>query len=126
MFVPSGTMGNQIGLRVHCRPGDEVLCDANCHILHYEQAGYSQLAGLALQPIAGQGGVIELEQLQDKIQPDDVHHPVTRLVCLENTHNRGGGRILPHGWRRGHLRPGLVSTKAWPAIWTAPACSMPW
>lgn len=96
MFVPSGTMGNQIGLRVHCRPGDEVLCEADCHILHYEQAGHAQLSGLALQPIAGQGGVIQLEQLQDKIQPDDVHYPVTRVLCLENTHNRGGGRILPY------------------------------
>ena len=96
VFVPSGTMGNQIGLRVHCHPGDEVLCDANCHILHYEQAGYAQLASLGLQPIAGQGGVVALEQLEDKIRPDDVHLPVTRLVCLENTHNRGGGRVLPY------------------------------
>ena len=96
IFVPSGTMSNQIGLRLHCRPGDEVLCDANCHILHYEQAGYAQLAGLAMQPILGEGGVLKLEQLEDKIRPDDVHFPVTRLVCLENTHNRGGGRVLPY------------------------------
>ena len=96
MFVPSGTMSNQIGLRLHCRPGDEVLCDANCHILHYEQAGYAQLAGLAMQPIPGEGGLLKLEQLEDKIRPDDVHFPVTRLVCLENTHNRGGGRVLPY------------------------------
>ena len=96
LFVPSGTMGNQIGLRIHCRPGDEVLCDANCHILHYEQAGYAQLSGLALRPIMGQGGELKLEQLQDKIRSDDVHLPVTRLVCLENTHNRGGGRVLPY------------------------------
>ncbi len=96
IFVPSGSMSNQIALRVHCRPGDEVLCDANCHILQYEQAGHAQLSGLSMQPIPGRGGIIHLEQLQDKIQPDDVHRPVTRLVCLENTSNRGGGRVLPY------------------------------
>lgn len=96
IYVPSGTMSNQIALRVHCRPGDEMLCDANCHILQYEQGGHAQLSGLAVQPIVGRGGIIQLEQLQDKIQPDNVHRPVTRLVCLENTHNRGGGRVLPY------------------------------
>ena len=67
LIVPSGTMSNQIALRLHCRPGDEVLCDANCHIFNYEQAGYAQLAGAAIQPIRGLAGVIELEQLEDKI-----------------------------------------------------------
>ncbi len=96
LFVPSATMSNQIALRLHCRPGDEVLCDANSHIFNYEQAGYAQLTGAAIQPIHGPAGVIELEQLVDKIRPDNVHFPVTRLICLENTHNLCGGRILPY------------------------------
>lgn len=109
LFVLSGTMSNQIALRLHCRSGDEVLCDANCHIFNYEQAGYAQLAGAAIRPIDGPGGVLQLEQLIDKLRPDDVHFPTTRLVCLENTHNRGGGRILPYdgvaaicGWAAEH------------------------
>ncbi len=105
LFVPSATMSNQIALRLHCRPGDEVLCDANCHIFNYEQAGYAQLAGTAIQPIPGPAGVIELEQLVDKIRPDNVHFPVTRLICLENTHNLCGGRILPYD--------GVVAICAW-------------
>ncbi len=107
LFVPSGTMSNQIALRLHCRPGDEVLCDANSHIFNYEQAGYAQLAGAAVRPIDGHGGVIHLEQLVDKIRPDDVHFPTTRLMCLENTHNRGGGRILPYD--------GVAAICAWAA-----------
>lgn len=95
LFVPSGTMSNQIGLRVHCRPGDEFLCEANSHVYHYEQGGYAQLAGLAVRPVQGTYGVLELEQLVDLIRPDDPHLVRTRLVCLENTHNRGGGRIQP-------------------------------
>ena len=96
MYVPSGTMSNQIGLRIHCRPGDEFLCDANCHILHYEQAGYAQLSGIAANPIPGAEGIVQLAQLTDKLRPDNVHQPRTRLVSLENTHNRGGGRVLPY------------------------------
>ena len=96
LFVPSGTMSNQIALRLHCRPGDEVLCDANCHIFCYEQAGYAQLASAAVRPIDGPEGIIQLEQLTDKIQPDNVHSPITRLLCMENTHNRAGGRVLPY------------------------------
>jgi threonine aldolase len=109
IFVPSGTMSNQIALRVHCRPGDEVICEASCHILNYEQAGHAQLSGLAILPIVGRAGVLEIAQLEDKLRPDNVHYPVTRLVALENTHNRCGGKILPYdnvaavcGWAREH------------------------
>jgi len=86
VFVPSGTMSNQIALRLHCRPGDELICEAR----------HAQLSGLAILPIAGNAGVIELAQLDDKIRPDNVHFPVTRLLTLENTHNRCGGRVLPY------------------------------
>lgn len=96
LFVPSGTMSNQIGIRIHCRPGDEILCEAGCHIYNNEQAGYAQLSGVAVRPIAGTLGVLDLEQLVELVHPEDPHLTRTRLVCLENTHNRGGGRILPY------------------------------
>jgi threonine aldolase len=96
LFVTSGTMGNQLGVRVHCQPGDEFLCDADCHILNNEQGAYAQLFGLAARPIAAEGHVMTLAHVEDKIRGDDVHHPRTRLLCLENTHNRGGGCVLPY------------------------------
>jgi threonine aldolase len=96
MYVPSGTMGNQIGLRVHCQAGDEFLCETNCHILCYEQAAYAQLFGIAAQPVEGEHGVLRVEQLMGRIRPDNIHCPRSRLVCLENTHNRGAGRVQPY------------------------------
>ncbi len=96
LFVPSGTMGNQLGIRVHCQPGDEFLCDSDCHIFMYEQAAAAQLFGLSARPVTAEGHLLTVEHLQDKVRPDDVHHPRSRLVTLENTHNRGGGRVLPY------------------------------
>lgn len=109
LFVPSGTMANQIALRLHCRPGDEFLCESGCHIVNYEQGGYAQLSGLIAQAIDGEFGVLRLNQLRGAIRPNNEHYVRTRLVCLENTHNRGGGRILPFdevaaicGWAHEH------------------------
>jgi threonine aldolase len=109
LFVPSGTMSNQIAVRVHCAPGDEFLCEANCHIFNYEQGGYAQLSGVAVRPVEGTYGVLRPEQLDGLIRPDNEHLVRTRLVCLENTHNRGGGRVLPYegvkticAWARAH------------------------
>jgi threonine aldolase len=96
MFVPSGTMSNQIGVRVHCSPGDELLCEAGCHIYNYEQGGFAQLSGVVARPVEGDYGVLRVEQLAGLIRPDNVHLVRTRLVCLENTHNRGGGRVQPY------------------------------
>lgn len=96
LYVASGTMGNQLGLRVHCQAGDEFLCETNCHILCYEQGAYAQLFGIAAQPVEGDHGVLQVEQLMDRIRPANDHCVRTRLVCLENTHNRGAGRIQPY------------------------------
>ena len=96
VYVPSGTMSNQIGVRLHCRPGDEMICEAECHLYYYEQAGYAQLSGVAARPVQGVYGVCELEQFRPLVRPDNPHFVRTRLVCLENTHNRGGGRIQPY------------------------------
>ena len=96
VYVPSGTMSNLIGVRLHCKPGDEMICEAGCHVYNYEQAGYAQLSGVAVRLVEGQYGVMEVDQLRDLVRPDDAHYVRTRLVSLENTHNRGGGRIQPY------------------------------
>lgn len=96
LFVPSGSMSNQIGLRVHCAAGDEFICESGCHIYNYEQGAYAQLSGIAARTVDGQNGVLQLEQLTGLIRSHDDHLVQTRLVCLENTHNRGAGRIQPY------------------------------
>jgi threonine aldolase len=96
IYVPSGTMANTIAARLHCAPGEEIIMEADSHVYHYEQAGYAQLGGLASRTVQGENGVMHVEQLHDLIRADDVHFSRTRLVWLENTHNRGGGKILPY------------------------------
>lgn len=95
LFVPTGTMGNQLGVRAHCQPGDEFVCDTQCHIYNYEQAAYAQLFGIAARPLDTPRGGPTPEQLVAAIRVDDIHYPRTRLLCLENTHNRWGGRAVP-------------------------------
>ncbi|MFO0869408.1 MAG: GntG family PLP-dependent aldolase [Pirellulales bacterium] len=96
IFMPSGTMTNQIGLRLHCRPGDEFICEAGCHIYNYEQGAFAQLSGLVARTVEGEGGVLRPEQLTGIIRPSNDHLVRTRLVALENTHNRGAGRVQPY------------------------------
>jgi threonine aldolase len=93
--MPSGTMTNQIAIRIHCKPGDEFLCEENCHVYNYEQGAYAQLSGVVAHPVAGTDGVMVREQLVDAVRPNDDHQARTRLICLENTHNRAAGRIQP-------------------------------
>jgi len=95
LFMPSGSMTNQIAIRLHCQPGDEFLCEADCHVYNYEQAAFAQLSGIVARTIQGINGVLEPEQLLGKIRPSGDHMVQTKLVCLENTHNRGGGTIQP-------------------------------
>jgi threonine aldolase len=95
LYVPSGTMSNQIAVRIHCRPGDELICERGCHIYRYEQGGFAQLSGVVAQTIDGTDGLLELDQLEGLIRQNDIHEVYTRLVTLENTHNYGGGRVLP-------------------------------
>ncbi len=124
LFVPSGTMSNLIGVRLHCRPGDELICEAGCHIYNYEQGGYAQLSGVAARAVAGRYGVLDVSQLEDLVRPDNSHFVRTRLVCLENTHNRGGGRIQPYAaveaicrWARQRgLRTHLDGARLWNAV----------
>lgn len=96
LYVPSGTMSNQLGVRTHCAPGDELICEIGCHIYNYEQGGASVLSGVATRTVEGDGGILHVEQLTELVRREDDHLVRTRLVCLENTHNRGGGRVLPY------------------------------
>jgi threonine aldolase len=95
LFVTSGTQGNQVAIRVHTRPGDEVLADRDSHIIHYEAGGPAALAGVSTCPLDGVRGVFTADQVRAAVRPDNVHYPVSRLVVVENTHNRGGGSIWP-------------------------------
>ncbi len=95
LYVPSGTMANQISLRAWTHPGDEVLCEADAHILHYEMGAASALAGVQLRPIQGVRGVLSAKQVKAAIRPRDGHELPSALVALENTHNRAGGTVYP-------------------------------
>jgi threonine aldolase len=96
VYVPSGSMSNQVGVRLHCNPGDEFICEAGCHIYNYEQGAFAQLSGIVARTVQGEHGVMRPEQLEGLIRPDNEHLVRTRLVTIENTHNRGSGRIQPY------------------------------
>lgn len=123
LFVPSGTMSNLIGVRLHCRPGEAMICEANCHLYFYEQGGYAQINGVSARPVQGQYGILRLEQLEGLAFADNPHFARTRLLCLENTHNRGGGRVQPYetvealcSWaRQKGLRTHLDGARLWNA-----------
>jgi threonine aldolase len=91
LYCPSGTMSNQIAIKVHTQPGDEVICSSLAHVYIYEGGGIAFNAGAQTRPIEGERGMITAAQVAAAINPDDVHKAATTLVCLENTSNRGGG-----------------------------------
>ena len=91
IFCPSGTMTNQIAIKCHTQPGDEVICDKNSHIYQYEGGGIAFNSGASVRLLEGHRGMVSAEMVREAIQPDDVHKPVSRMVGLENTCNRGGG-----------------------------------
>jgi threonine aldolase len=95
LYLPSGTMCNEIALAVHCKPGDEVLCDATSHVIGFEGGGPAALAGVMLNPIAGIRGIYSADQLRAKLHPDRPYAPRQRLVEVEQTANLGGGAIWP-------------------------------
>ncbi len=95
LFMPSGTMTNQVAIRLHCGRGEEFLCEADCHVYNYEQAAFAQLSGVVARTIQGHHGVLLPDQFDGMVRPINDHLVRTSLVCLENTHNRGGGTIQP-------------------------------
>lgn len=95
LFVPSGTMANQICLRAHSQPGWEMLCDRECHVVCYEQAGPAVHSGLMVNLLDTDRGMVTAEMVRKHIRPKNLHIPLTKIVELENTHNHHGGTILP-------------------------------
>ena len=95
VYMPSGTMTNQVALRSHTQPGDEIVLEAEAHIYYYEGGGPAALSGVSCRLLPGEGGIFSAAAVEKTLRPDDPHFPRTRLVCIENTHNRSGGRIFP-------------------------------
>lgn len=93
VFVPSGVMGNQLALRLHTRPGDEVIVDSTSHLIRYEGGSASSLSGVQLVCVPGDRGRLSPESVKESIRPKGLHNPPTTLVCLEQTHNVGGGSV---------------------------------
>jgi threonine aldolase len=95
-FVPSGTMGNLIGIAVNAGRGQELIADADSHAFYYETAGAAAVCGVQIRPVATEAGVMSPEQILAAVRPrDDPHQPITAAVTFENTHNRHGGVVWP-------------------------------
>lgn len=94
MYVPSGTMGNTAALMTHVRHGDEVIMHPECHIYYYEMGNVSSLAGALPALASGEGGCPDLDLVEEMLERNG-RRPRTALICLENTHNREGGRVIP-------------------------------
>ena len=93
LFCPSGTMTNQIAIKVHTQPGNELICADNSHVFKYEGGGMASNSGVQARIIQGNRGRITAEQIKPMINVEDVHFPTSKIVSLENTSNRGGGSI---------------------------------
>jgi len=93
LFCSSGTQTNQIAINVHCQPGDEVICHEESHIYRYEGAGIMRNTGASVRLIRGNSGRINPDEIALNLNPDDQHYPVTKMVSIEDTSNRGGGVV---------------------------------
>jgi threonine aldolase len=94
-FVPSGTMANQVAIRAHTEPGDEVICHVDSHIINYETGGPAALSGAMVRTLHGPRGLFDAHELDEMVRPASDHYPRSRLVLIENTQNRGGGAVWP-------------------------------
>ncbi len=95
LFVPSGTMANQVSLKAWTRPGNEVLADKGSHICNYEAGAPAAISGVTFRLLDGDRGILSPQQVEEALRPYDDHLPITRMVAIENTHNRGGGSVYP-------------------------------
>ncbi len=95
LFVPSGTMGNTIGVKIHTTHGQEVICDARCHIFNYELSMLAWFSGCLARPISTPDGILTWKQIEREIRPLAPHYAPTGLIALENTHNVAGGTVYP-------------------------------
>src|SRR3954462_1503697 len=96
LFVPSGTMGNQIAMRLVAEPGQEVLCDADAHVVTYEMGAAAAIFGISTRTVVSSGGRLDAQQLIAQVRPKtDWHLTATAAIAVENSHNRGGGLVQP-------------------------------
>ena len=95
LFVPSGTMGNQVALLVHAARGEEVVLEENCHIYSFEVGGPAFLAGILTRTLRGTHGILDPQEIRKAIRPESLHTARTALICVESPTNRGGGTIYP-------------------------------
>ena len=123
LFVPSGTMGNQLALRAQTSPGDQVVLEDGAHIYRFEAGAPAALSGVLVTCVEAPGGFLDWSRVEAALNPDNIHCAPPRLVCLENTHNRAGGRIVPQavmdavgrGARTRGLRVHLDGARLWHA-----------
>lgn len=97
LFVPTGTQGNQVAVLTHAGRGEEVIAEAESHLFYYEVGAVAALAGCQVRVVPGVRGAMDPERVEAAIRSENIHFPRTALVCLENTHNRAGGAVLPPG-----------------------------
>ena len=95
VYMPSGTMSNEIAIRSHTEPGDEIVLEATAHLYFFEAGAPAALSGVTCRLIEGRCGIFTAEQVQAALRPRNIHFPVTKLLCVENTHNSGGGTVWP-------------------------------
>lgn len=95
LFVPSGTMGNQIAIALHAQRGQEVICEFSAHTYNNESGALALIAGAQVRPIHGSAGIMEPSHVEALIRPANIHNPRTALITVENTHNAAGGTIVP-------------------------------
>jgi threonine aldolase len=123
VFVPSGTMANQCAIRAHCEPGDEVICHQDSHIIHYETGAPAALSGVMVRPLDGPLGLFDADAVDAAVRPAQHHFAASKLLVVENTHNRGGGAVWPidqlqrvtAAARRHNLRCHLDGARIWNA-----------
>lgn len=123
LFTPSGTMANQLAIRSQTEPGDEILIEGNAHIYYYESGAPAVLSGVMCRCLSGQRGIFTAADIEAVLRPPDPHFAPSRLVCLENTHNRGGGKVwslaqvqnVAESARRHGLRMHLDGARLWNA-----------
>lgn len=104
LFVPSGSMANQIAVHCNTFPGDEVYCDVGCHVLNFEGGAAPMLSGVILAQLHGPRGAFRADDVEPRLRPPDHHFPPSRLIWVENSHNRAGGSIFPQEWTLGLRR----------------------
>jgi threonine aldolase len=95
LFVPSGTMGNQISVKVHTRPGQEVICDERSHVFNFEMGAMAAISGCQARTIPAPGGILRWDLIQQRLRPGIYYYSQTGLITLENTHNMAGGTVYP-------------------------------